>query len=160
MTRTPAAPKELTGRKFLAIMIVGFGIIIGVNLFMAFSAVSTFPGLVVNNSYVASQTFDDDRLAQEALGLKMGVSYADGSVQISVQHLAATPVRLDTLSATIGRPTHARDDMALTLDAVTGGYTAPADLGIGAWVVQLRGIAGDGTIFRQDIGLTVSASDL
>ena len=46
--------QELTGQKVLAITATGFAIIIGVNITMAYSALSTFPGLVVKNSYVAS----------------------------------------------------------------------------------------------------------
>ena len=51
-----AAP--LTGRKVLLIAVVAFGVIIGVNVLMAVKAISTFPGLEVQNSYVASQVFD------------------------------------------------------------------------------------------------------
>jgi hypothetical protein len=43
-------------------------VIISVNLLLAFKAVSTFPGLEVKNSYVASQGFNDRKAAQEALG--------------------------------------------------------------------------------------------
>ncbi len=52
--------RPLTGWHVLAMFVAGFGIIIGVNLTLAFKAVSTFPGLEVPNSYVASQ-----RLASE-----------------------------------------------------------------------------------------------
>ena len=47
--------RELTGGKVLAITVSAFAIIIGVNVLLAFKAVSTFPGLEVENSYVASQ---------------------------------------------------------------------------------------------------------
>ena len=60
--------KPITGRKVFAIVASAFAVIIGVNIFMAVSAVRTFPGLEVQNSYVASQSFDADREAQEALG--------------------------------------------------------------------------------------------
>ena len=59
---------QLTGRHVLAIAVASFGVIIGVNVLLAVNAVSTFPGLEVENSYVASQTFDVERKAQEALG--------------------------------------------------------------------------------------------
>lgn len=60
--------RELTGRHVLAITLGAFGVIIAVNLLMAFKAVSTFPGLETPNSYVASQVFDAERVAQESLG--------------------------------------------------------------------------------------------
>ncbi len=54
---------KFTGRKMLAIVVAFFAVIITVNLFMAYKAVGTFPGLVVKNSYVASQEFDRNRTA-------------------------------------------------------------------------------------------------
>ena len=53
--------KELTGRHVLIITLAAFGVIIAVNLVMAFLAVGSFPGLEVKNSYVASQDFDRER---------------------------------------------------------------------------------------------------
>jgi nitrogen fixation protein FixH len=49
---------EITGRHVLAITVGAFGLIIAVNVVMAWKAISTFPGLEVENSYVASQEFD------------------------------------------------------------------------------------------------------
>ena len=57
---------KLTGWHVLAIFVGAFGVIIGVNVALAWNAVATFPGLEVDNSYIASQTFDDRREAQEA----------------------------------------------------------------------------------------------
>ena len=57
---------ELKGRHVLGIAVGAFGVIIAVNLVMAYQAISTFPGLEVANGYVASQTFDADRKAQDA----------------------------------------------------------------------------------------------
>ena len=62
------AEREITGRHVLLGMVGAFGVIITVNVVMAWQAVSTFPGLEVKNSYVASQTFDAERKAQLALG--------------------------------------------------------------------------------------------
>ena len=58
----------ITGPKAFAIFSSFFVVIIGVNVVMAYQAIHTFPGLEVDNSYVASQTFDAERKAQEALG--------------------------------------------------------------------------------------------
>ncbi|MFN7052645.1 MAG: FixH family protein, partial [Gemmobacter sp.] len=62
---------QITGRQVFAFTAGAFGIIIAVNVLMAYKAVSTFPGLEVKNSYVASQNFDTERRAQEALGWDM-----------------------------------------------------------------------------------------
>jgi nitrogen fixation protein FixH len=71
---TPNQGRELTGKKVLAIFVAMFGTIIGVNVFMAYSAVSTFPGMEVSSSYADSQTFDVRRDAQQALGWDASVA--------------------------------------------------------------------------------------
>ena len=59
--------RELTGRHVLAITCGAFGVIIAVNLVMAWKAVSTFPGVEVASSYAAGVGFDARRAAQVAL---------------------------------------------------------------------------------------------
>jgi nitrogen fixation protein FixH len=49
---------EFTGKHMAVVMCAGFGIVIAVNLTMAAFATSTFGGVVVENSYVASQKFN------------------------------------------------------------------------------------------------------
>ena len=45
--------RRLTGRHVLAIAVGAFGIIIGVNLVMAWQAISTFPGLLLTTTVLA-----------------------------------------------------------------------------------------------------------
>ena len=47
-----------TGRHITIIMVAFFAVVIAVNLLMARYATSTFGGVVVENSYVASQNFN------------------------------------------------------------------------------------------------------
>ena len=51
-------PFELTGKHVAMIFCGFFGIIIAVNVSMAMLASSSWTGLVVSNSYVASQKFN------------------------------------------------------------------------------------------------------
>lgn len=72
--------REFTGRHMIAVMAAGFGIVIAVNLMMASLASSTFGGIVVENSYVASQKFNGwlaaaDKSAQ--LGWKVALARGD-----------------------------------------------------------------------------------
>ena len=58
---------ELTGRHVLAITVSAFARDHrGERRCWPYKAVSTFPGLEVDNSYVASQDFDARKAAQEA----------------------------------------------------------------------------------------------
>lgn len=57
MQKSP--PKVFTGRHMAIILVTFFGIVIAVNLVMARFALSTFGGKVVENSYVASQHYNE-----------------------------------------------------------------------------------------------------
>lgn len=142
---------ELTGRKVLTIVVAGFGVVVAVNLLMAFQAIRTFPGLETPNSYVASQHFDADRAAQQALGWTVTPDY-DGSVlTLALRDADGNPARVATLSATVGRPTHVRDDVEPAFTYRGGLFTAPLTLTPGVWNINVRARAFDGTEFRQRI---------
>ena len=97
---------EMTGRKVLVITVSAFGVIIAVNFLLAYKAVSTFPGLEVPNSYVASQTFDADRAAQLALGWSLAADYDHGASILELVFTdaggAPAPVAASTKRATAG----------------------------------------------------------
>ena len=65
-------PRTFTGRHMTMVLVAFFGTIIVVNFTMARFASSTFGGVVVENSYVASQHFN---LAQELLHLHFVVGF-------------------------------------------------------------------------------------
>ena len=147
--------KELTGRHVLLIFVGCFSVIIAVNLTLAFSAVSTFPGLEVKNSYVASQSFDEDRASQEALGWSVAAESKDGQLLLSVTDRSGAPVEVASLEATLGRATHVQDDQtpAFVFDGTA--YEAPVELATGNWNLRLTAVAGDGTLYRQRIPIYV-----
>jgi nitrogen fixation protein FixH len=148
-----AAP--LTGRKVLAMFIAFFGVIIGVNLFMAYMAVGTFPGMDVKNSYVASQSFDDDRAAQEALGWNVSVTYQDGELQVAVVDPSGQPADVAKLDAIVGRPTHVRDDQTPEFQQRGGVFKAPLTLNPGLWNLRMEATSLDGTPFKQRLTFNV-----
>jgi nitrogen fixation protein FixH len=150
---TMAAP--LTGRKVLFIVVSAFGVIIMVNLVMAYQAISTFPGQEVKSSYVASQTFEADRAAQDALGWVATPEYADGLLRLIIRDSAGLPAPVDSLSLLVGRPTHVRDDRRPSLTYSGGVYSAPMDLDAGNWLIHLEAVSADGTRFRQRLNFVV-----
>ncbi|MCE8006070.1 FixH family protein [Aestuariivita sp.] len=149
------ATREFTGRHAVMVFVGAFGIIFIVNFSMAYNAVSTFPGLEVKNSYVASQQFDAKRDAQLALGWSVRAYARDGQVFLSITDADGAPVEAADLQATLGRATHTRDDM--TPDFVFDGktYVAPATLGEGNWNIRMVALADDGTEFTQRVILHV-----
>ena len=148
MTQTAAKP--LTGRKVLMITGAAFGVIIAVNLTLAYQAVATFPGLETRNSYVASQTFDADRRAQLALGWDAAAVMTGDELRLSLRHDGA-PVQAQITSAVLGRATHVAEDQVLDLVFDGQDYVAPVVHAGGNWNLRLVALADDGTTFRQRI---------
>lgn len=143
--------RELTGRHVLIIMLTAFGVIITVNLLMAFLAVGSFPGVEVRNSYVASQTFDRERKAQQILGWTASADHDGSDLIIRITDSAGRHPVLRDLSATIGRPTHRRADVTPALVSEGGVHRAALDLEPGNWTILVTAFAADGTAFRQKL---------
>ena len=142
--------RELTGRHVLMITLAAFGVIIAVNVTMAILAVGSFPGLEVKNSYVASQQFDQDRLAQQTLGWTAKANYDGREISIEIVDARGTHPVLRDFTATIGRPTHKRADVIPEFTMAGGGiYRAPLVLEPGVWDIHVQAVAPDGTPFRQ-----------
>ena len=147
--------RELKGWHVAAMFCTGFGIIISVNLVLAYNAVRTFPGLEVANSYVVSQQFDANRTAQKALGWTVDASHSGDQLRLAITDRDGVPVRTAALEARIGRATHVADDVTpeFSFDGVA--YTATTPLVEGNWQVRLSARAADGTVFAQRIPLRV-----
>ena len=74
--------KAFTGRHAAMILVAFFGTVIGVNMVMASFALSTFGGTVVDNSYVASQHYNE-WLARADAQDRLGRASLSGSVLVS-----------------------------------------------------------------------------
>jgi nitrogen fixation protein FixH len=144
--------RELTGKKVLAIFVAMFGTIIGVNVFMAYSAVSTFPGMEVSSSYADSQTFDARRDAQQALGWDASVAIDGDTLVLTLVDANGRPVYPAELDALLTRPTNRTEDQTLVLTrGANGTLVAPVDVSEGRWRLRLTGVARDGTDYRHNI---------
>ncbi|PQO22911.1 nitrogen fixation protein FixH [Rhodobacteraceae bacterium WD3A24] len=141
--------KPLTGRKVFAIVASAFGAIIAANLVLAWQAVGTFPGLEVENSYVASQTFNERLAAQQALGWTVDAEVTDGALVVRITGDDGRPSEVGALSATLGRPTHVREDRSPDFVYHQDAFRAPMDVAPGRWMLRLEATAPDGTTFRQ-----------
>lgn len=149
--------KPLTGRKVLAIVVGCFAVIIGVNIVLAVFAVRTFPGLEVANSYVASQNFNNELAAQRGLGWDVAAHVEGGHLILAITDAeTGRPVQADVVDATLGRPTHVRDDVTPGFLFANGVYSAPVTLAPGNWNLRLVARAADGTEFRQRVVFTVA----
>lgn len=140
---------EITGRHVLFGMIGAFSIIIGVNIYLAVSAVRTFPGLEVANSYVASQSFDADRAAQEALGWDVAAHVHEDMLRVSIRDAEGNPVEVENITGIFGRATEARDDQTPEFTFDGADYVATVNSEGGNWNFRMEATAADGTEFKQ-----------
>jgi nitrogen fixation protein FixH len=140
---------EITGRHVLAITTTAFAVIIGVNALLAYKAVSTFPGLEVKNSYVASQDFNARKAAQEALGWSMSPAYQDGRMTLAFTARDGQPVAVNDLQVLVGRTTEASDDTFPTFARDGDIYAADVALHQGKWMIKVTATSADGTLFEQ-----------
>ncbi|MFS4581048.1 FixH family protein [Phaeobacter sp. C3_T13_0] len=148
--------RQLTGWHVLLVFGGAFTVIIGVNIALAFNAVQTFPGLEVKNSYVASQSFDARRDAQQALGWSVYASAVEDQIKLEITDADGSPVEVAQLSATLGRATHVKDDQAPEFRFDGEAYIAAAELSAGNWNIRMIAEANDGTEFTQRVILHVA----
>jgi len=131
-----AAPRPFTGRHMLAITVSFFAVVIGVNITMAVISGSSWTGLVVDNSYVASQEYQDKLDAhrvQVAAGWVSALDYDGTRIRLEVLSDGA-PVLLNGLRIRLNRPIGTRDDKLLDLALQPdGSYAVDVALGNGMW---------------------------
>lgn len=146
---------QFMGGHMFVVALLAFTTIIGANLTMAYSAVSTFPGLEVKNSYVASQQFNERKAAQEALGWTVDASHENGVLSLSIVDAEGTPVQPAKLEAVMGRPTQVKDDLPLNFTFDGTSFVSPVQVDDGNWNIRMTAEAEDGTFFQQRLVLHV-----
>lgn len=149
--------RELNGRHVLAIAAGAFAIILGANIAMLVAAVGSFPGLVVKNSYVASQGWNERTAAQSALGWATAVSYSGGRLFVRIRGADGLPVQGLALEARLGRPSSDAEDRTVTLTSTPDGYSAEALLQPGVWLVDVS--TPDQPAYAQQAELFVQGTD-
>lgn len=147
--------RTLNGWHVLAMFTLGFGIIISVNLTLAVNAVRTFPGLEVKNSYVASQGFDRDRAAQEALGWDVSANLQGDRLVLRFS-AKGQPVAPEIETAVFGRATSIVADQTPHFVFDGSAFVAPVHAGAGNWNLRIVARADDGTRFQQRLIVGVS----
>lgn len=145
--------RQFTGRHMLAIMVAFFSVIIAVNLTMAYFARSSWTGFVVENTYVASQQFNQkaaEGRVQAALGWKPELTMTGGMIRYRLSDGAGNVVAASQVTATFRRPVSDAQDQEVALAIQPdGAFSAPVDLGDGAWIVEIHSEAGIGHPYRD-----------
>lgn len=140
MLHDPARPRGFTGWHMALILMAFFAVVIGVNLVMATVAVRSFGGVVVKNSYVASQKFNGwlaQARAQQRLGWKDGVTLdARRRVRLTLADAHGLPVQGGDVRAVARHPLGRAPDIMLRFhEAEPGLYASDKALPAGRWSV-------------------------
>ena len=124
----------------LAIMLAFFGTIITVNLVMATFASTSWTGLVVKNSYVASQQFNEkaaEGREQAARNWKPALELLPGTISFRLSDSAGAPIRLNAVKATFRRPAYEAEDFSVALTRRNDGvFTAEVGIRDGIWIIE------------------------
>lgn len=144
----PGRGRPFTGVHMLGLAVLFFGTIIAVNIGLAIASMGTWTGLAVENSYVASQEFDD-RLAalrrQQALGWRPDLRVGGAWVELSIVDGEGQPVSVGPVSLLANRPVGASGDRRLAMAAGGDGiYRAELTLGQGVWDLTASASSAEG----------------
>ena len=137
MTDYTPRGRPLTGRKVLLMALGAFAVVIGANIALVVAATGSFPGLIVKNSYVASQGWDARIEAARALGWTAAAGYGEGRLRVEFTGSDGAPVEGLEVAAMIGRPARDIADRTVPLAPVDGGYEAKIALAPGNWLARL-----------------------
>ncbi|HQA17144.1 MAG TPA: FixH family protein [Novosphingobium sp.] len=134
-----------TGKHFAAIIVAFFAVVVAVNVYMARQATSTFGGVVVENSYVASQEFNGwlkEAAKEKALGWTIAAQRVEGGRVHAV--LTGAPVGQASLSAIARHPLgQAPDKMLHFVRQPDGSFVSNESLIEGRWRVRFEARAGE-----------------
>jgi nitrogen fixation protein FixH len=146
-------PREFTGGHMLALMIAFFGVIISVNLALATFARSSWTGMIVANSYVASQHFNEraaEGRAQAALGWSGSLEIGAEGIRYRLVDRAGAPILPRAVKVSLRRPAYAAEDQTVVLaSSGAGAFTAGQAVRDGIWIVEVDADAGLAAPYRD-----------
>ncbi len=142
MKQQPRKPRLFTGRHMWFVMLGFFGTIIVVNLIMARFAIGTFGGTVVDNSYVASQSYNDwlaQAREQDQLGWTVdALRGSDDHIDVAVNDDEGAPLADAKVSALARHPLGRSNPVDLAFEHGVGkGYRSLDVLPAGRWTLHL-----------------------
>ncbi|ODR91495.1 cation transporter [Sinorhizobium alkalisoli] len=148
-------PRVFTGWHMLALMALFFGTIISINLVMAWNASRSWSGLVVENTYVASQQFNGKVAETRAFaesGIKGQLVPGNDSLRYTLTRKGEPERKADRVVAILKRPVEEHEDVGVEFErAGEGVFVAASALKAGQWIADLTAMAGEEVVYRQAI---------
>lgn len=137
-------PFVFTGWHMLTIMVLFFGTVIAVNITMAWNAVSSWSGLVVKNTYVASQQFNgkaEAAKARAATGIVGRLIVDADIIRYEVTHPERGAIETDAVTLNFRRPVGESQDFSLILEKQgINIFAARHELAPGDWIVEAMAV--------------------
>lgn len=130
-----------TGTHMLLATCAFFGVIIAVNFTMAWYASSSWSGLVVENTYVASQEFNEKAAAMKAMaasGITGKLSLKSDEIHYDITNRDGSPAAVDDIVANFKRPVGDHEDFRVALTKLSEGrFEAGHAIAAGDWIVEV-----------------------
>lgn len=143
--------ERFTGRHMTVILIAFFAVVVAVNVTMARLAGTTFGGVVVENSYVASQHFNrwlDEAAREKAFGWAAGVHRIPGGRMVLA--LRGGGDRIVRVVATARHPLGRVPDRDLVFTPLEEGrFVSRQTLPPGRWRIRFT-VEADGRTWRTE----------
>lgn len=142
-----------TGKHMVLTLVLFFGVIITVNMVMAWQATRSWSGLVVPNTYVASQQFNAKVAAQRAMaasGVTGKLAVEGDVVSFTISHPAKGPVDVEKVVVNFLRPVGTEQDFSVELTrSAPGVYSAKHEVRSGQWIAEVKATDGDQLIVHE-----------
>lgn len=139
---TQRQSKAFTGYHMAAILILFFGIVILVNLTMASLAVRSFGGTVVDNSYVASQSYNRwlaEAGRQERLGWTIKTARReDRRLTIAIDSIDDRQNGFSVTAKAVHPLGRAQDIVLVMAPQGSGRFVSEERLPLGRWIVHVE----------------------
>ena len=138
----------MSGKRVFYYFLTFFGFVAAVNAVMVTLAVRTHSGLVTDHPYEKGLAYNRvvaAEAAQEKLGWKDKISYANGNLHFTLKDKEGNPLAPASATATITRPTEQGMDFTAELNGEETPVTFPAK---GVWDVRVDAVV-EGKHFQQ-----------
>jgi nitrogen fixation protein FixH len=148
--------KTFTGHHMAMILVAFFGVVIAVNFTMAWFASSTFGGLVVENSYVASQKFNgwlQKARDEKALDWTLEVSRGEAGRLNATLVRSSEAIDAATIDILARHPLGRLPERKLSFRELGAGrYRSVQPLPAGRWILHVEAHA-DGRVLHRVVDL-------
>lgn len=149
-----------TGRHMLIIMIAFFGVVIGVNVTLAYLSQSSWSGLVVDDTYRASQRFNQvasEARALAATGIQGQLTLSGHDVRYQLSHPQKGPIEADEVTMVFKRPVGEFQDFNLALTPTgDGAFAGEHNLAKGQWIVDITSKFKGQIVFHEAVRKIIS----